>query len=87
MRALAWYGRPWACLGASRLACAHVLSVKGGHEQVQKGEREPVDMVVQARIDQVRGWHELDLPCHGMARFDLFDLSLTSASGGDGVVR
>jgi hypothetical protein len=29
----------------------------------------------------------LAMPCHGMAMFDSFDLSLTSASGGDGVVR
>jgi hypothetical protein len=53
----------------------------------QVSEREGNDKVMHAGFDQVRRWHELAMPCHGMAMFDSFDLSLTSASGGDGVVR
>jgi hypothetical protein len=62
-------GAFWAPLGAPMPACARVVLVKGVHGRVQGGERELPDMVVHAGIDQVRRWHEVDMPCHGMARF------------------
>ena len=58
-------GESWACLGARVLTRASLVSVKGWYERVQGGEREPVDMVVQSRIDQVRRWHEV--ACHATA--------------------
>ena len=42
-------GESWARLGARVLTRVSSVSVKGGHELVQGGEREPVGMVVQAR--------------------------------------
>jgi hypothetical protein len=77
----------WASLGALILASPRHGFVKSVAGQHQVSVRERNDTVMLVGIDQMRGWHEMDLPCHGMARFDLFDLSLTSASGGDGVVR
>jgi hypothetical protein len=65
----------WAPLGArvlTSLVPGFVGAVAGQH---QGSERVPVDMVMQARIDQVRGWHEVAMPCHGMARFLLIDHS------------
>jgi hypothetical protein len=61
------HGRSWACLGVAVLARAGSVLVKGVHGRVQGGEGKRRDMAVQARSDPVRRWHEMDMPCHGMA--------------------
>ena len=62
-------GVAWASLGALFPACACVVLTRGWYGRVQESEGRLVDTVVQARIDQVRRWHDMDMPCHGMARF------------------
>ena len=44
-------GQSWARLGARVPTRVSLVSVKGGHELVQGGEREPVGMVVQSRSE------------------------------------
>ena len=81
------HGRSWACLGVAVLVRAGSVLVKGVHGRVQGGERKREDMAVQARSDQVRRWHEMDMPCHGLAWSARFGQARVSASGGAGVVK
>jgi hypothetical protein len=69
-------GESWASLGARVLTRVNSILVKGWHELVQGGERETFDTVWHAGDDQVRGWHDEAMPCHGMACLRLFNPNL-----------
>lgn len=69
----------WACLGACVLTSLVPVFVGAVAGRVQESEERLVDTVVQAGGGQVKRWHEMAMPCHGM----VMPLSLW-ASGGDG---
>ena len=57
----------WAPLGARVLASPMHGFVESRAGQCQVSVRKRNGMAVQARGDKVRRWHEMDMPCHGMA--------------------
>jgi hypothetical protein len=79
MRALARHGHAWARLGACVLTSLVPVFVGAVAGCVQESEERLVDTVVQAGGGQVKRWHGMAMPCHGM----VMPLSLW-ASGGDG---